>query len=102
MLFQAPLAEDVCRFCDNEVKGRYMCYIFKPAKISRALTEDGRISTTEALRQKPQQSNQFTWFYGSCTAKAKIAEDEDAEAQSYCYLTFDLPGRLQVLTMDVR
>ena len=70
--------EDVCATCSN-----------LQSKISRALTEKERISTTEALRQHANKAINSSDFYRSCIARAKIAEYEDADVQNYCHLTSD-------------
>ena len=77
--------EDVSATCSN-----------LQSKISRALTEDERISTTEALRQHANKAINSRDFYRSCIARAKIAEDEDTEVQSFCHLTFDFAQQASI------
>ena len=77
--------EDECATCSN-----------LQSKISWALTEDERISTTEALRQHANIAINSRDFYRSCIARAKIAEDEDTEVQSYCHVTFDFAQQASI------
>ena len=58
--------EDVCATCSN----------FQ-SKISRALTEDDRISTTDALRSHVNKAIDARDYYRSCISKSKIAHSEE-------------------------
>ena len=58
--------EDVCATCSN----------FQ-SKISRALTEDDRISTTDALRSHVNKAIDVSDYYQSCISKSKIAHSEE-------------------------
>ena len=71
--------EDVCATCSN----------FQ-SKISRALTEDDRISTTDALRSHVNKAIDARDYYRSCISKSKIAHsEEEADILAYNHLTFD-------------
>ena len=71
--------EDVCATCSN----------FQ-SKISRALTEDDRISTTDALRNHVNKAIDARDYYRSCISKSKIAHsEEEADILAYNHLTFD-------------
>ena len=59
------------------------------SQISHALTEEDRITLTDALRSHVTMAMNSRDHYRACIAKVKIANMEEGEVLSYCHLTFD-------------
>ena len=79
--------EDVCSTC-SELQSR----------ILRAVCDEDRISSTEALQRHITKAVDARDVYRECIARAKLAEAEaeDDEAVDYCHLTFDFAQQATV------
>ena len=77
--------EDVCGKCSDY-----------QSRISRALTEEDRLSLTEALRTHVTTAMDARDFYRECIARGKTTNEEESEVLTYCHLTFDFAQQVTI------